>query len=145
MRTKAGSSNYYHMTTNMIMCNTVSAADLADTCTIPCFNGELVHSLKNRIPEPEPLAEVSRLFGALSDATRLKLLMALGDGDELCVCDLAHVAGTTISTASHHLRKLRDLGVLKHRNDGRMSYYTIRNRRVADLAAGMFAAPEVAP
>lgn len=94
------------------------------------------------MPEAEPLWDASRLFGALSDPTRLKLLVALGQGDELCVCDLAHVAATTISTASHHLRKLRDLGVLKHRNDGRMAYYTIRNRRVAQLASIMFSPQE---
>jgi len=93
-------------------------------------------------PGAEPLSDASRLFGALSDPTRLKLLIALGKGEELCVCDLAHVAGTTISTASHHLRKLRDLGVLKHRNDGRMAYYTIRNHRVAQLADVMFSGSE---
>ncbi|WP_346360308.1 metalloregulator ArsR/SmtB family transcription factor [Bosea sp. (in: a-proteobacteria)] len=98
--------------------------------------------MKAKLPDSESLQDAGRLFGALSDPTRLKLLVALGQGDELCVCDLAHVAGTTISTASHHLRKLRDLGVLKHRNDGRMAYYAIRNRRVAQLASVMFSPAE---
>lgn len=129
------------MHTNVIMTTEIADAS-PDSCSIPCFNRELVRTLKDRMPEAEPLSDASRLFGALSDPTRLKLLIALGEGEELCVCDLAHVAGTTISTASHHLRKLRDLGVLKHRNDGRMAYYTIRNHRVAKLAAIMFSGSE---
>ncbi len=128
--------------------NIVRSAEIAntavDSCSIPCFNGELVWTLKGRMPEAEPLREAGRLFGALSDPTRLKLLLALGYGGELCVCDLAHVASTTISTASHHLRKLRDLGVLKQRNDGRMSYYTIRDDRAMQLAALLVCAPGVA-
>ncbi|MGC1345200.1 MAG: metalloregulator ArsR/SmtB family transcription factor [Methyloceanibacter sp.] len=94
------------------------------------------------MPAAEPLADASRLFGALSDSTRLKLLVALSEAEELCVCDLAHVAGTTFSTASHHLRKLRDLNVLKHRNDGRMAYYAIRNRHIAELAQSLLSASE---
>jgi DNA-binding transcriptional ArsR family regulator len=37
------------------------------------------------------------------------------------------VLGTSVSTASHHLRKLRDLKLLKYRNDGRMAYYSLRS------------------
>lgn len=115
-----------------------------DECSIPCFDGELVRKLKAKMPPPASLEITRRLFGALSDGTRLKLLVALAEGDELCVCDLAHVAGTTISTASHHLRKLRDLGLLSHRNDGRMAYYAVRDQRVAQLAGAMFSS-EVPP
>lgn len=130
------------MHTNVVM-KASRVESSIDSCNIPCFNGELVRTLKGKMPATELLSNAGRLFGALSDPTRLKLLVALGQGDELCVCDLAHVAGTTISTASHHLRKLRDLGVLKHRNDGRMAYYTIRNYRVAQLANVMFSDAEV--
>ena len=66
------------------------------------------------------------LFSALADRTRLKVLHALGTGGELCVCDVAHVLNVSLSTASHHLRKLRDLRVLRFRNDGRMAYYSLR-------------------
>lgn len=129
------------MSTN-VRIKSAGHAPAADTCNIPCFDGQLVRRLKAKLPDAMSLQDAGRLFGALSDPTRLKLLVALGQGDELCVCDLAHVAGTTISTASHHLRKLRDLGVLKHRNDGRMAYYMIRNHRVAQLAEGMLSASE---
>ena len=75
------------------------------------------------------------LFGALADRARLKILHSLTHADELCVCDVAHVLGSSVSTASHHLRKLRDLKLLKHRNDGKMSYYSLRNDFAGRLVA----------
>ena len=73
------------------------------------------------------------IFGALADGTRLKLLHALRGGEELCVCDVAHVLGMSVSSASHHLRKLRDLRILKYRNDGKMAYYSLRNPVIRGL------------
>ena len=43
--------------------------------------------------------------------------------------------GVSVSTASHHLRKLRDLKLLKYRNDGKMAYYSLRNELAARLVA----------
>lgn len=40
---------------------------------------------------------------------------------------MAHVLGMSVSAASHHLRKLRDLRVLRHRNDGKMAYSALAN------------------
>ena len=53
--------------------------------------------------------------------------------EELCVCDVAHVLGMGVSTASHHLRKLRDLKILKYRNDGKMAYYSLREQFAAEI------------
>lgn len=106
-----------------------------DECGIPCFKEKLVRKLQRKLPPDEVLEEARVLFAALSDRARLKILMALQDGDELCVCDVAHVLGTTISTASHHLRKMRDLKLLKYRNDGRMAYYSLRSEFAGKLAA----------
>ncbi len=73
------------------------------------------------------------IFAALADKARLKILYALREGQELCVCDVAHVVGTTISTASHHLRKLRNLKLLKYRNDGKMAYYSLKSELATQL------------
>lgn len=106
-----------------------------DICSIPCFKEKLVHKLQKNLPPDEVLEEARVLFAALSDRARLKILIALQGGDELCVCDVAHVLGTTVSTASHHLRKMRDLKLLKYRNDGRMAYYSLRSELAGKLAA----------
>lgn len=74
------------------------------------------------------------MFAALADRNRLKVLHALAGGEELCVCDVAHVLGMSVSAASHHLRKLRDLEILAFRTDGKMAYYSLRDRSAARLA-----------
>lgn len=111
----------------------VSGSD--DTYQIPCFKESLVRRLRRQLPPDSTLEEVETLFGALADRARLKILFALRNDEELCVCDVAHVLGVSVSTASHHLRKLRDLKLLKYRNDGKMAYYSLRNELAARLVA----------
>ncbi len=104
-----------------------------DVCKVPCFKADLVARLRAELPDDETLAEARTLFGALADRMRLKILYALKDGEELCVCDVAHVLSTNVSVASHHLRKLRDLRLLRYRNDGKMAYYSLREPVAAEL------------
>ena len=102
-------------------------------CFVPCFKAELVAELRSAMPSEGALDEARQLFAALSDRTRLKVLCAMQSGQELCVCDVAHVRGMSVSTASHHLRKMRDLRILKYRSDGKMAYYSLRDRFASDL------------
>lgn len=104
-------------------------------CAVPCFKEELVAKLRAALPSASELEEARAMFAALADPTRLKILHALRSGEELCVCDVAHVLGMSVSAASHHLRKLRDLKILAYRTDGRMAYYSLRDRFVGDLAS----------
>ena len=106
-----------------------------DRCNVPCFKEDLVARIKSQLPTDEALAKARGVFAALADRTRLRILHALSLADELCVCDVSHVLGMSVASASHHLRKLRELKILKHRNDGKMAYYALANRSVADLAA----------
>lgn len=87
------------------------------------------------MPSEEAIEDARILFGALADRARVKILFSLKHADELCVCDVAHVLGSSVSIASHHLRKLRDLKLLKYRNDGRMSYYSLRDEFAVRLVA----------
>jgi DNA-binding transcriptional ArsR family regulator len=105
-----------------------------DLCNVPCFKEELVARVKRDMPSDEALDEARVLFAALADRTRLRILHSLLLADELCVCDVAHVLGMSVAAASHHLRKLRQLGILKLRNDGKMAYYSLRDRFAAELA-----------
>ncbi len=106
-----------------------------DLCNVPCFKEELVTRIRSELPSDASLAQARALFAALADRTRLQILHALSLAEELCVCDVAHVLGMSVASASHHLRKLLELKILKHRNDGKMAYYALANRSVADLAA----------
>ena len=117
---------------------TLPSLPAANLCNVPCFKGELVARLRQAMPGDEALDEAHILFTALADKTRLKILHALGAREELCVCDVAHVLGMSVSAASHHLRKLRDLKILKYRNDGRMAYYSLRHRFAGRLVRQAF-------
>ncbi len=62
---------------------------------------------------------------ALSDPTRLTLAAALGEGGELCVCDLAWISGRSQGLVSHHLRNLRSSGLVRSRRDGKLVMYEL--------------------
>lgn len=116
-----------------VQAGTSRSAVCDDLCNVPCFKDDLVGRLRETMPADDRLEEARVLFAALADRTRLKVLHALSGGEELCVCDVAHVLGMSVSAASHHLRKLRDLKILKYRNDGKMAYYSLRDRFAAEL------------
>lgn len=121
------------MRVNVINAETGRRASSDQLCNVPCFKEDLVAGLRAAMPPEDQLEEARVMFAALADRTRLRILHALKDGDELCVCDVAHVLGMSVSATSHHLRKLRDLRVLKYRNDKKMAYYSLRDRFVAEL------------
>jgi ArsR family transcriptional regulator len=70
------------------------------------------------------LPRSARLFGALSDETRLAILEMLRDG-ERCVCDLQEALDAAQSRLSFHLRVLKDAGLVTDRKEGRWSYYAL--------------------
>lgn len=97
-----------------------------DVCEVYCFNGEKVARLKSEVGETMGLAQI---FKALADDTRVKIVYALTK-EELCVCDVAGVIGSTVATASHHLRLLRNMGLAKYRREGKFAYYSLDDAHV---------------
>lgn len=97
---------------------------------------ERVPYLIARLPTEPDVADAAEVFGLLSDPGRLRLLLALLDG-ELRVGELAAVAGMQESAASHALRLLRAHRVVTVRRSGRMAYYRLADshvRMLLDLA-----------
>ena len=87
---------------------------------------------KQALPE-RTVEQLSRLFSALSDPTRIKILHALNMTDELCVCDLAALAELSVSAVSHQLRLLRDRDLVHARRDGRMVFYSLADDHIKTL------------
>jgi DNA-binding transcriptional ArsR family regulator len=88
------------------------------------------------MPPAAQVAELADVFGLLADHGRLRVLVALLDG-ETCVSDLAAVAHASESAVSHHLRLLRAHRVVEVRRSGRMAYYRLADahvRMLLDLA-----------
>lgn len=99
----------------------------------PCFKAALVARLRRSLPTDDELEDASRLFTLLAEPTRLKVMYLLGQAPELCVCDVSNALEISVGMASHHLRKLRDVGLLKHRTDGKWVYYALRSRSALRL------------
>ncbi|MBA3052746.1 metalloregulator ArsR/SmtB family transcription factor [bacterium] len=67
----------------------------------------------------------TKLFKALSDETRLRIMLLLIHG-ELCVCDLVKVLDTTQSKISRHLYYLKNVGLVEDRREGLWIHYSIK-------------------
>lgn len=84
------------------------------------------------MPREADVVELADVFGLLSDPGRLRLLVALLEG-EMCVCDLAAACGQSESAVSHALRLLRAHRVVRVRRSGRMSFYSLEDAHVRVL------------
>lgn len=93
---------------------------------------EAVRAARAGLPAGDRLGALGELFSVLGDVTRLRIVAALLDR-ELCVCDLAATVGTSESAVSHHLRLMRQQGLVRPRRDGRLVYYALDDAHVAEL------------
>jgi len=86
------------------------------------------HSNNATLPDAE-VERRARVFSALGNETRLKILKLLSGGD-LRVSDIVESVGGAASTVAHHLRKLEDAGLVISRRDGRSTYYTVQKEEL---------------
>jgi ArsR family transcriptional regulator, lead/cadmium/zinc/bismuth-responsive transcriptional repressor len=103
-----------------------------DRCEITCVDEEKVKRVKETLVQ-EDMSGMVKLFKALADQTRMKIAFSLYKEDEMCVCDVANVIDSSIATASHHLRLLKNLGLAKMRKEGKLVYYSLDDDHVKDL------------
>jgi len=109
-----------------------------DVCEITCFDEPKVNRVKQEVSQQNSV-EVSKIFKALSDDTRIKIAFSLSLEEELCVCDVANIVGCTTATASHHLRLLRNMGLAKYRKEGKLVFYSLDDEHVKQLIHIAFA------
>ncbi len=72
------------------------------------------------------------VFKALGDETRLGIVVALLDR-EMCACDLPRVVHRAQPTVSLQLKYLVNAGILESKREGKMIYYSLKDKRVNDL------------
>lgn len=77
-------------------------------------------------------AHVAELFSAFSDTSRVRLISALVQA-ELNVSRLAEIIAVSESAVSHHLRGLRQMGLVKARRNGKEVYYRIEDEHIIAL------------
>jgi DNA-binding transcriptional ArsR family regulator len=96
-----------------------------DRCELLCLDLPKAEALRAVRPSEREARALAAGFRALGDPTRLMLALALREGGELCVCDLAWIAERAENLVSHHLRALRAAGLADYRRDGKMALYSL--------------------
>ena len=97
----------------------------SNLCSINEIDPEKVALVQKQALPENTVERLSRLFSALSDPTRLKILHALTVTEELCVCDLATILEMTPAAVSQHLSRLRSGRLVQSRRDGMTIYYRL--------------------
>jgi ArsR family transcriptional regulator len=69
--------------------------------------------------------DLASIFKALSDPTRVAIVNRLGAASEVCVCDLTAAFELSQPTISHHLRVLREAGLVESEGRGTWAYYRL--------------------
>ena len=92
-----------------------------------------VAAVRDHMPDAETVQDVAAAFGVLAEPARLRIVLALLEAGELCVCDVAAAADVSETSASQHLRILRSSRTVRKRRDGRVAYYSLADGHVRML------------
>lgn len=109
-----------------------------DGCAVRAVDRERVDAARARLVSLDDAGGLAEQFRLLGDPTRVRLLYALLEAGEMCVCDLAATTEVPETSVSHALRLLRTAGIVRNRRDGRMIYYRLADahvRLLLDLSA----------
>ena len=90
-------------------------SDLA-ACCAPVTGGTLDAAAAERL---------ARIFKALGDPTRVRLLSLISAAGEACICDLTEPVALSQPTVSHHMKQLADAGLVTRTQRGKWAYYRI--------------------
>ena len=103
-----------------------------ESCMTKGIHGEIVKSVKRKMPDPVALYELSDLFKLFGDSTRLGILWALSES-EMCVCDLCALLKMKQPAVSHQLKNLKQSRIVKARRDGKIVYYSLEDEHIREL------------
>lgn len=104
-----------------------------EQCEIRMVDPERVEATQKRLIGPDEALALADGFKLLGEPNRIRILYALLEAGELCVCDLAAVVGVSETVVSHSMRLLRAAGIVRNRRDGRMIYYRLDDAHVRML------------
>lgn len=96
-----------------------------DRCDLLCLDLRKAEAIRAARPSEREARTLAAGFRALGDPTRLTIALALREGGELCVCDLAWITERAENLVSHHLRALRAASLVAFRRDGKMALYSL--------------------
>lgn len=104
-----------------------------DGCVVKHVDAGLVASVSDSLLDVDEANDLAAMFRLLGDPTRVRILFALLESGELCVCDIAAAVDTTDTKVSQAMRLLRGAGVVRNRRDGRNIFYRLDDAHVRML------------
>jgi len=81
--------------------------------------------------------DLARVFGALADPVRLRLLSLIVDAGEICSCDMLEALGKSQPTISHHTKALAEAGLIVGEKQGRWIWWRVVPARLQALRAAL--------
>lgn len=103
-----------------------------DTPREKCEHEERVRCAAEAMPSEEDVQEMANRFKAISEPSRLKILLALSCG-ELCVEHLTQAVGGNQSAVSHQLKTLKDNKIIKSKRSGKQVIYSISDGHIMTM------------
>ena len=103
---------------------------------LPHHHGENAAQLFDHMPAPEEFAASADLFRLMSDGTRIRLFWLLCHCEE-CVLNISALTEMSSPAASHHLRLLKDAGLVETRREGKEVYYRAADTPTVKLLHSM--------
>ena len=105
---------------------------MEDICERNTIHQDIVENVKNVMPQDDLIYDLAEFYKVFADSTRMKIIYALME-NELCVCDIAAIVGTTQSAISHQLRILKQAKLVKYKKDGKVVYYSLDDEHIAEI------------
>lgn len=99
-----------------------------DSCDVRCLDPTRARELRAQAISSDVATGAATRMRALAEPMRLRIAAALRDERELCVCDLGWLCDASVALVSHHLKALREAGLVDRRRDGRMMMYQLTER-----------------
>ena len=99
---------------------------------LPHDHGQAIEREPENMPGEEDFQIVSDIFKQLCDRSRIRIFWLLCHCEE-CVINIAAIVGMTSPAVSHHLRQLKNSGLIVSRRDGKEVYYKAADTEQAQL------------
>lgn len=103
-----------------------------EACGCTVIHQDKIDKVRKGMPKEETLYDLAEVFKVFGDSTRIKILYSLFR-NEMCVCDIASIVGTTQSAISHQLRVLKQAKLVKYRKEGKVVYYSLDDEHVKSI------------
>ncbi len=107
--------------------------------TVPGGTADCCSSLTGGVLAAEDAQRLARMFKALGDPVRVRLLslIAAKPDDEACICDLTEPVGLSQPTVSHHMKKLVEAGFVTREQRGRWAHYRLAPEALTLLSGAL--------